>query len=84
MSPHEILVPGGGNEHFNEESGKVWLKRAIHQWPSNLWINPMPTKNWEFSFSVSIIKEIFDNRMVTLSAEGIKQGIRLLEKTNLS
>ena len=84
MSPHEILVPGGGNEHFNEESGKVWLKRAIHQWPSNLWINPMPTKDWEFSYSVSIIKKIFDNRMVTLSAEGIKQGIRLLAKTNLS
>ena len=39
MSPYEILMPGGGNEHFNDEPGKVWLQRAIDQWPSNLWIN---------------------------------------------
>ena len=25
MSPHEILVPGGGNEHFNEESERYGL-----------------------------------------------------------
>ena len=28
MSPYEILASGGGNEHFNEEPGKIWLERA--------------------------------------------------------
>ena len=42
MSPYEILMPGGGNEHFNEISGKAWLEKALYQWPSHLWINPIP------------------------------------------
>ena len=41
MSPYEIVIPGGGNEHFNDEPGRVWLERAITQWPSYIWINPV-------------------------------------------
>ena len=78
MSPYEILAPGGGNEHFNEESGKVWLERAIKQWPSNLWINPKVHNNWYFSESTSIIKEIFSDKMVPLSLKGITEGTRIL------
>ena len=80
MSPYEILSPGGGNEHFNEETGKIWLERSITQWPSYLWINPLPRKYWGFSESTNIIKEIFSSRMVTLSIEGIENGIELLTK----
>ena len=54
MSPYEILMPGGGNEHFNDEPGKVWLERAIDQWPSNLWINPIPMDEWDHSHSISL------------------------------
>ena len=78
MSPYEIMIPGGGNEHFNEESGKVWLKRAISKWPSNIWINPKPKKNWDLSQSTEIIREIFDQRMVPLTAKGIEQGTKIL------
>ena len=42
MSPYEVMSPGGANEHFNDESGRVWLERARENWPSNLWINPIP------------------------------------------
>ena len=78
MSPYEIMIPGGGNEHFNEESGKVWLKRAISKWPSNIWINPTPKKNWDLSQSTEIIREIFDQRMVPLTVKGIEQGTKIL------
>lgn len=78
MSPYEILAPGGGNEHFNEESGKVWLERAIKQWPANLWINPVRQNNWYFSESTSIIKKIFSEKMVPLSLQGITEGTRIL------
>ncbi len=84
MSPYEILMPGGGNEHFNDETGKVWLERAINQWPSNLWINPNPEKNWNFYRSTSIIKEIFSKRMVPLSVKGIKEGTKILTVNNFS
>ncbi|MEM9845385.1 MAG: VWA domain-containing protein, partial [Pseudomonadota bacterium] len=33
MSPYEVAVPGGANEHWNEEAGEVWLRRALQQWP---------------------------------------------------
>ena len=59
MSPYEILVPGAGNEHYNHEAGKTWLERAIKNWPSNVWINPLPEQYWDLSHSNGIIKEIF-------------------------
>ena len=80
MSPYEILSPGGGNEHFNDEPGSVWLERAVEQWPSNLWINPTPKNEWEFSHSTSLIKEIFMNRMVPLTIQGIEEGTKILSK----
>ena len=80
MSPYEIIVPGGANEYFNQESGQVWLERAITQWPSNVWINPTLEKYWNYSQSTSIIKEIFSNRMVPLSVKGIEEGTKILSK----
>ena len=80
MSPYEILSPGGGNEHFNEETGSVWLQRAIMQWPSNLWINPSPKDEWEYSHSTHLIREIFNNRMVPLTVQGIQEGTQILSQ----
>ncbi len=82
MSPYEILVEGGGNEHFNQETGQVWLERAIAQWPSNVWINPTKKEYWNYSQSTQIIKEIFSNRMVPLSIKGIEEATKILSKTN--
>ncbi len=79
MSPYEILMTGGGNEHFNEEPGRVWLQRAINRWTSNLWINPIPKEEWNHSDSTNIIQEIFDQRMVPLSIQGIEEGTKILK-----
>src|SRR5947207_5712818 len=27
MSPYEVMAPGGSIEHFNEETGAIWLER---------------------------------------------------------
>ncbi len=82
MSPYEIIIPGGGNEHFNDEPGRVWLERAITQWPSYIWINPVIEKYWEYSESTMIIKDIFKNRMVPLTLDGIDKATRILAKPN--
>ena len=42
MSPYEITHPGGANEHWNAESGEVWLRRLLEAWPHAIWINPTP------------------------------------------
>ncbi len=84
MSPYEIVIPGGGNEHFNDEPGRVWLERAITQWPSYIWINPVIEKYWQYSESTIIIKDIFQNRMVPLTLDGIDKATRILAKPNYS
>ena len=78
MSPYEILVPGAGNEHYNHEAGKTWLERAIKNWPSNVWINPLPEQYWDLSHSNGIIKEIFSNKMVPLNLKGLEKATKLL------
>src|SRR6056297_239143 len=78
MSPYEIAYPGGANEHWNAEAGQVWLARAREQWPANLWINPVPRREWDYTHSIGMIREIFDDRMVPMTLEGLDQGMKAL------
>ena len=80
MSPYEILVEGGANEHYNKESGQVWLERAVTHWPSSVWINPTNLEHWNYSQSTNIIRNIFSNRMVPLTVEGIEEATKILSK----
>ncbi|KAJ55635.1 von Willebrand factor A [Actibacterium mucosum KCTC 23349] len=78
MSPYEIAVPGGGNEHWNEEAGAVWLQRFTEAWPDHLWLNPLPERHWGYTQSVHMIQQIFVDRMVPMTLDGIDRGMRLL------
>ncbi len=78
MSPYEIKIPGGANEHWNEESGEVWLERARRQWPDHLWINPTPEPQWRFTQSIGMISQQFEGRMVPMTLEGLSRGIKEL------
>ena len=80
MSPYEIAYPGGANEHWNQEAGQVWLARAREQWASNLWINPVPEKYWDYTHSIGMIREIFEDRMVPMTLSGLEQGMRVLTR----
>ena len=78
MSPYEILHPGGANEHWNPEAGQVWLERACQQWPNHLWINPVAEAHWHYTQSTRLIQQIFGQRMVPMTLDGIGRGIREL------
>ncbi|GGE44861.1 vWA domain-containing protein [Actibacterium pelagium] len=78
MSPYEIFAPGGANEFWNEEPGEVWLQRARQQWPHHIWLNPVPERHWQYTQSVTMIREIFEDRMVPLTLEGIERGMKEL------
>ncbi|WP_116133725.1 VWA domain-containing protein [Tropicimonas sp. IMCC34043] len=78
MSPYEVIHRGGANEHWNEEAGQVWLNRARAQWPDHLWINPVPERHWQYTQTIEIIREIFEDRMVPMTLEGITRGMRIL------
>lgn len=79
MSPYEITHPGGANEHWNRESGQVWLERACGQWPAHLWINPVPEAHWGYTASTRLIRTIFSDRMVPMTVEGLGRGIRMVK-----
>ena len=79
MSPYEVAVPGGANEHWNEEAGEVWLSRLCDQWPAHLWINPLPEAHWPYTQSVGMIRQIFGtDRMVPMTLDGIARGVKAL------
>ncbi|MEE9453466.1 MAG: VWA domain-containing protein [Paracoccaceae bacterium] len=78
MSPYEIAYRGGANEFYNEESGETWLNRAREQWPNHIWINPLPEVQWQYTQSISMIREIFENRMHPMTLSGIVAGMKEL------
>ena len=78
MSPYEITHPGGSVEHFNEESGAVWLHRITNTYPATVWLNPVPEKQWSYSQSTKIIKELVNDRMYPLTLDGLDDAMREL------
>ncbi|TMV91079.1 VWA domain-containing protein [Thioclava sp. BHET1] len=78
MSPYEITHRGGANEHWNEEPGHLWLTRAREHWPDHTWLNPLPERVWDYTSSIGLIREIFENRMHPLTLEGITAAMKEL------
>ncbi|HCW48529.1 MAG TPA: VWA domain-containing protein [Brevundimonas sp.] len=80
MSPYEVTMPGGSVEHWNEEAGAVWLKRAREQWDKSVWLNPVPERHWSYTPSVSLIGEVMEHRMFPLTLEGLERAMRTLAR----
>ena len=78
MSPYEIAMPGGAVEHWNEEAGAVWLKRAFTQWPRSIWLNPTPRQHWEYTASTKAIDELIEGRMFPTTIKGLDDAMRAL------
>jgi uncharacterized protein len=79
MSPYEILQPGGSIEHWNEEPGAAWMTRLLAGYPRHAWLNPEPRDRWEFTPSIRITRELFEDRMFPLTLEGLDRAMRSLQ-----
>ncbi len=80
MSPYEVVQPGGSVEYNNEEAGAEWLARFCQAFPKFIWLNPEPEGVWQYRQSISIIKQIVNNRMFPLTIDGLERAMRLLSK----
>ena len=80
MSPYEILQPGGSVEHWNEESGEVWLRRMTGHFRRTVWLNPTPQQSWSYTNSVTILRQVMENRMFPLTVSGIEDMTKELSK----
>ncbi|WP_347831301.1 VWA domain-containing protein [uncultured Planktomarina sp.] len=78
MSPYEIAYAGGANEHWNPIAGQQWLLRAQEQWKNSIWLNPVAEKYWPYTQSIGMVQNIFDNRMVPMTLDGISAGMKLI------
>ncbi|MEX0735657.1 MAG: VWA domain-containing protein [Steroidobacteraceae bacterium] len=79
MSPYEILQPGGSIEHWNEEPGALWMKRLLASYPRHVWLNPEPQDRWEFTPSIRLTRELFEDRMFPLTLAGLDRAMRTLQ-----
>jgi uncharacterized protein with von Willebrand factor type A (vWA) domain len=80
MSPYEVSHPGGSVEHFNEETGAAWLSRVRHIYPATIWLNPTPERQWEYSNSTKLIRELMNGSMYPLTLEGLDDAMRELTR----
>lgn len=80
MSPYEILQAGGSVEYNNEEAGAEWLQRFTNAFPKFIWLNPEPEGLWQYRQSISVVRQIMNNRMFPVTIEGLERGMRLLSK----
>jgi uncharacterized protein len=81
MSPYEIVSQGGSVEHWNAESGLVWMRRIREAFPKSVWLNPIEEPAWRYTQSISIMEEIMEKKMFPLTLEGISRAMRELRAT---
>ena len=78
MSPYEITTPGGSVEHFNEEAGAIWLERMTRTYPACVWLNPVPQEQWDYTYSIRMVRQLVGERMYPLTLEGLDRAMREL------
>ena len=78
MSPYEIHYPGGSVEHWNEESGAVWMRRLLETYSRAVWLNPEPRERWQYTPSIGMISELMEQRMFPLTVKGLEDGMKEL------
>ena len=63
-----------------EEAGQVWLGRVLDHFSRAVWINPTQEKNWGYTHSIGLIKQIFADRMFPLTLSGLDAATRELSR----
>ncbi len=80
MSPYEISHPGGSVEHFNPEAGATWMQRVCNTYPATVWLNPTPERQWDYSQSNKLMRELVGGNMFPLTLEGLDGAMRELTR----
>ena len=84
MSPYEISAPGGSVEHFNEEPGTAWMERVTGAYRAAVWLNPLPERDWDYTQSIRMMRQLMGGRMYPLTLEGLDRAMRELVQVSHS
>ena len=80
MSPYEIVQPGGSVEHWNEESGEMWLRRLRSTYDKMVWLNPVPKDEWQYTQSIAITNQLMEGAMYPLTLQGLEEAMGFLSR----
>ena len=80
MAPYEVTSPGGSVEYNNEESGAVWMQRMAKTFDKLVWLNPVQEKYWDYTPSITMLKDLTEDKMFPLTLGGLEKGMALLSR----
>lgn len=75
MAPYELMATDG-SIHLEERSGLPSiesLKFLAHTFPHAVWLNPVPASMWDYTRTITIIRDIFP--MFELTIDGLEQAV---------
>ncbi len=77
MAPEELVEPGGAIYYYHNNStpGIEWLRRIEAHFKSCIWLNPIPSRNWNRP-SIELVRKVFP--MYELTLDGLDQGTKHL------
>ncbi|MFP6807582.1 MAG: VWA domain-containing protein [Pseudomonadales bacterium] len=78
MGRHEIMERGGSVEHYNAETGEVWMMQMLEQFRKIVWLNPANPAEWKDSYTTKLVARIMDDKMYHLSVAGIESAMKYL------
>ncbi|MEZ5502594.1 MAG: VWA domain-containing protein [Halioglobus sp.] len=80
MSPYEIVQPGGSVEHWNEESGEMWMRRIREVYDKGDLAQSGSEEDWQYTQSVAITHQLMEGRMYPLTLKGLEEGMAYLSR----
>ena len=80
MAPYEVTSRGGSVEYMNDEAGQVWLQRLRQHFDKTAWLNPEQASYWQYTHTIGLIKQIFEDHMYPMTLNGIEDMTRYLAR----
>jgi uncharacterized protein with von Willebrand factor type A (vWA) domain len=65
---------------MNEEAGAVWLQRVMQTYPATVWLNPTVERQWEYSSSTRMIRDLMGGAMFPLTLDGLDAAMKELTR----
>ena len=78
MAPSELTWTNGAIDYWyrNDTAGLIWLQRMKEKFKNAIWLNPLPSRSWNYVQTVVMIRQIFP--MFELTLDGLDEGIKFL------
>jgi uncharacterized protein with von Willebrand factor type A (vWA) domain len=68
--------PDGSVELWNEKPGSDYMNIITSQFTKVAWLNPQPEEQGSYFYSISLIRQLVDNKMFPLTVDGIGRAIK--------